>query len=154
MIGGGVAALRIDHLVVLDLIGDLTADAAERAERIDLLVRIGDAGLVVIEHHRRHQRAGWAGLHAFTAGDAGRFPHRIVEIEHDLGAVIAIGHADHVIDLDLAAGAHAQSALNAGVEIDAHGGLAGVPPPAPARPGAAFGHLPPFCPRPAFLIPG
>ena len=71
VIGRAVAAFGIDHLFVLDLIGDLTADAAERAERIDLLVRIGDAGLVVIEHHRGHQRPGRTGLHAFAAGDAG-----------------------------------------------------------------------------------
>ena len=84
VIGRAVAALGIDHLVVLDLVGDLAADAAIRAQRIDFLVRIGDACLLVIEHHSRHQRAGRTGLHAFAASDAGRFPHRIVEIEHDL----------------------------------------------------------------------
>ncbi len=31
VIGRAVAAFRVDHLLVLDLIGDLTADAAERA---------------------------------------------------------------------------------------------------------------------------
>ena len=36
VVGRAVAALGIDHLLVLDLIGDLAADAAERAERIDL----------------------------------------------------------------------------------------------------------------------
>ena len=126
VIGRAVAAFGVDHLLVLDLIGDLAADAAERAQRIDLLVGIDGAGLVLIQHHRRHQRAGRAGLHAFAAGDAGRFPHRIVEIEHDLGIVVAIGHADHVVDLDLAAGAHAQAALDAGIEIDAHGRMAGI----------------------------
>ena len=35
----------------------------------------------------------------------------------------AIGHADHVIQLHLAAGAHAQSAVDAGVEIDRNGGV-------------------------------
>ena len=66
-----VAAFGIDDLLVLDLIGDLTADAAERAQRVHLLVGIGDAGLVLVQHHRRHQGAGRAGLHAFAAGDAG-----------------------------------------------------------------------------------
>src|SRR5262249_5037027 len=35
-------------------------------------------------------------------------------------------HADHVVDLDLAAGADAQIALDAGVEIDRHGDVAAV----------------------------
>ncbi len=83
VIGRAVAALGIDDLLVLDLIGDLAADAAERAQRVHLLVGVCDARLVLVEHHRRHQRAGRTGLHAFAAGDAGRLAHRIVEIEHD-----------------------------------------------------------------------
>ncbi len=150
VIGRAIAALGVDHFFVLDLIGDLAADATERAQRVDLSVRIGDAGLVLIEHHGRHQRAGRAGLHAFAAGNAGRFPHRIVEIEHDLGAVIAIGHADHVIDLDLTASAHAQSALDAGVEIDAHRRMAGVAMPALGGRKTAFGDLDLFGPVPEF----
>jgi len=71
VIGGSVAALGIDDLLVLDLIGDLTADAAERAQRVHLPVRIGDAGLVFIEHHGWHQRASRTGLHTFAAGHAG-----------------------------------------------------------------------------------
>jgi hypothetical protein len=108
--------------------------------------------VVLIEHHGGHQRAGRTGLHAFAAGDAGRFPHRIVEIEHDLGVVIAIGHADHVIDLDLAAGAHAQPALDTGIEIDAHRGMAGVAVPALGRRETAFGDLDLFGPVPEFRI--
>jgi hypothetical protein len=141
VIGGPVAALGIDDLLVLDLIGDLAAHAAKRTQRIDLPVGVGHAGLLFIKHHGRHQRAGRAGLHAFTAGDAGRFTHRIVEVEHDLGLVTAIGHADHVIDLDLAAGTHAQAALDAGVEIDAHGRMAGVALPALGRGEAALCNL-------------
>ena len=152
VIGRAVAALGVDHLLVLDLIGDLAADAAIRAQRVDLAVGIGDAGLVLIEHHRGHQRAGRAGLHAFAAGHAGRFPHRIVEVEHDLGAVIAIGHADDVVDLHLAAGAHAEAALDAGVEIDAHGRMAGVALPALGGREAAFGHPDLFRPVPEFRI--
>ncbi len=152
VIGRAVAALGVDHLLVLDLIGDLAADAAERAQRIHLPVGIGDAGLVLVEHHRRHQRAGRAGLHAFAAGHAGRFPHRIVEVEHDLGLVTAIGHADHVVDLDLAAGAHAQPALDAGIEIDAHRRMAGVGLPAFRGREPALGHLDLFGPVPEFRI--
>ena len=81
---------------------------------------------MVVDERRRHQRAGRAGLHAFAAGDAGRVPHRIVEVEHDLLGVAAAGHADDVVDLHLAAGADAQIALDAGVEIDRHRGVAAV----------------------------
>ena len=139
VIGRAVAAFGIDHLLVLDLVGHLAADAAERAERVDLPVGVGDAGLLVVEHHGRHQRAGRAGLHAFAAGDAGGLAHRIVEVEHDLRAMAAIGHADDVVDLDLAAGAHAEAALDAGVEIDAHRRMAGVGRPALGGGKAALG---------------
>src|SRR5437879_1233961 len=152
VVGRAVAALGVDDLLVLDLIGDLTADAAERAQRVDLLVGIGDAGLVLIQHYRRHQRAGRAGLHAFAAGDAGRFPHRIVEVEHDLGAGIAIGHADDIVDLHLAAGAHAEAALDAGIEIDAHGGMAAIALPALGGWETALRHLDLFGPVPELRI--
>ena len=152
VVGGSVAALGIDHLLVLDLIGDLTADAAERAQRVHLPVRIGDAGLVLVEHHGRHQRAGRTGLHAFAAGHTGRLAHRIVEIEHDLGLVTAIGHADHVVDLNLAAGAHAQAALDAGIEIDAHRRMAGIALPALGGRETAFGHFDLLGPVPEFRI--
>ena len=152
VVGRPVAALGVDDLVVLDLVGDLTADAAERTQRVDLPVGIGHAGLVRVEHHRRHQRAGRTGLHAFAAGDAGRFTHRIVEIEHDLGVVVAIGHPDYVIDLNLAAGAHAQAALDAGIEIDAHGGMAGIALPALGVRKAALGHPDLFGPVPELRI--
>src|SRR3981189_2085648 len=94
VVGRTVAAIGVNYLVVLDLIGDLAADAAERAQRVHLLVGIGDAGLVLVQHHRGHQRAGRAGLHAFAAGDAGRFTHGIVEVEHDFRPVTTISHAD------------------------------------------------------------
>ena len=54
VVGRPVAALGVDDLLVLDLIGDLAADAAERTQRVDLAVRIGDAGLV---RHRASPRA-------------------------------------------------------------------------------------------------
>ena len=39
VVGRAVAALGVDHLVILDLIGDLAADAAKRAERVRPSVR-------------------------------------------------------------------------------------------------------------------
>ena len=71
VIGRTVAAFGVDDLLVLDVEGHLAADAAIRTQRIDLAVWIGDAGLVLIEHHRRHQCAGRASLHAFAASHAG-----------------------------------------------------------------------------------
>src|SRR3984957_9693797 len=152
VIGRAVAAFGVDDLLVLDLISDLTADAAERAQRVDLPIRIGDPGLVLIEHHRGHQRTGRTSLHAFATGHTGRFPHRVVEIKHDLGVMIAIGHADHIIDLHFAAGAHAQATLDAGIEIDAHRRMAGVPLPAFCGRETAFGDLYLFGPVPEFRI--
>ena len=84
-----VLAADVDELVVLDLIGELAADAAIRAHAVDLAVGLAFVDVVVVDQRRRHQRAGRAGLHAFAAGDAGRGAHRIVEVEHDLFAVAA-----------------------------------------------------------------
>ena len=52
--------------------------------------------------------------------------HRVVEVEHDLLVMAAAGHADDVVDLHLAAGADAEIALDAGVEIDRHRHVAAV----------------------------
>ena len=115
-----VPARDVKQPVVLDVIGQLAPHPAIRAYAVDHAIGVADAPVVGIEKRCRHQRAGGTGLHAFAAGDAGRSPHRIVEVEHDLFGMAAAGHADHVVDLHLAAGADAQSAVNAGVEIDRH----------------------------------
>ena len=114
-------------LLVFDLERHLASHPAERADRGHLAVDVlAVAVLGVVEHGGFHQRAGRAGLDAFAAGDAGRGAHRIVEIEDDLGVEATLRHADHVVDLDLAAGAHAEVAVDAGVEIDAHRDVAVV----------------------------
>ena len=89
---------------------------------------VGEFGAHVlgVDQSRRHQRAGRTGLHAFAAGNAGGSAHRVVEVEDDLFAIAAAGHADDVVDLHFAAGADAQIALDAGVEIDRHGRMAAV----------------------------
>src|SRR5262249_54753849 len=84
------------------------------------------AHVALVDQRGRHQRAGRAGLHALAAGDAGGLPHRVVEVEHDLLGDAAAGHPDHIVDLHLATGAHAQIALDAGVEVDRHGRMAAV----------------------------
>ena len=127
LVGRAVAAVDVEDLVVLDVDLGLAADAAIGAERIDRLASSKSTRLPAgVEQARLHQRAGRAGLHALAAGDAGRAAHRVVEVEHDLRAVAAIGHADHVVDLHLAAGAHAEAAMDAGVEIDRHGRMRAV----------------------------
>src|SRR5205085_12514518 len=99
---GAVLALHIEDFVVLDVIGELAADAAVWTDRIDLL--LGSAGT---DCAGGHQCAGRTSLDAFTAGDAGGIAHRIVEIEYDLRVTAAEGVADYVVDLFFAAGAHA-----------------------------------------------
>ena len=47
--------------------------------------------------------------------------HGVVEVEHDRAVRAAQRVADDVVDLLLAAGAHAAVALDAGVEVDRHG---------------------------------
>ena len=121
-----VAAADVEELVVLDVVGELAADPAIGAHAVDRAVGEPDAHVRLVHQRRRHQRAGRTGLHAFAAGDAGRGAHRVVEVEHDLFAVAAEGHADHIVDLHLAAGADAEIALDAGVEIDRHRRMAAV----------------------------
>ena len=126
LVRGAVAAAHRDDPVVLDVVGDETADAAERADTVDAAVRRHREDVALVEHGGRHQRPGRAGLDALAAGNAGRGPHRVAEVEHDLLRVAAPRHADHVVDLHLAAGAHAETAMDAGVEVDGHGRMAAV----------------------------
>src|ERR1044072_7358726 len=115
-----------DDLVVLDLIGELAADAAIGADAVDFAVGLAGKEIVLVHHRRRHQRAGRAGLHALTARNARAVPHRVVEVEHDLFVVAAPRHADHVVDLHLAAGADAQVAPDTGAELNRHRDMAAV----------------------------
>ena len=108
------------------MVGDLAADAAIGADALDLAVDLGMADALLVDDRGRHQGAGRAGLDALAAGDAGAGAHRVVHVEHDLGVDVAERHADHVVDLDLAAGAHAQIAVDAGVEMDRHRRVARV----------------------------
>jgi hypothetical protein len=74
-----------------------------------------------VDNRLWHQRASWARLHAFAAGDAGRKAHRIIKVEHGFRVDSPKRHADDVIDLHFAASPHAKPAIDAGVEIDCHG---------------------------------
>ena len=116
LIGRTVPAFRIQDLVIADLEGQLTTNAAERTHTVNLAVdpRIADHGFL-------QQRARWAGLHTFTAANAGALPHGIIKIKDNLRAHSAAGHADHVIDLHIAAGTDAEITVDAGIQIDRHG---------------------------------
>ena len=127
LVGRAIDAVHPGDLVVLDLEGQLAADAAIGADGLDLAV-IGLAVAVLgrIHHGGGRQRAGGTGLHALAAGDTGGGAHGIVHVEDDLRVMPAPGHADHVVDLHLAAGADAEVAVDAGIQIDPHRHMAVV----------------------------
>jgi hypothetical protein len=115
VVRGTIAALGADDLVVRHVIGKQTTHAAVRTHGIDRLVRLDLVGFL-----RGRQRARGACLHAFTACDARRLAHRVIEVEHDLRVMAAVRVADHVVHLLFAAGAYTARALDAGVEIHRH----------------------------------
>src|SRR5262245_20282523 len=146
---GTIAAVDMQDFVVLDLVGDLATDAAIWADALDLAImpaRKHSGG--GIDQGRRHQRAGRASLDALPAGDASRAAHRVVHVEHDLLRVTAPGHADRVVDLHLTAGAHTEIAVDAGIQLHRHRGMAAVG--AGTRPlwEPALGHADPLGPAP------
>ena len=127
LVGRAVAALDEEDALVPDVVGELAAHAAVGAHRIHLALGAGRvAAAVRVDQAGRHQRARGAGLHALAAGHAAAVAHRVVEVEHDRRARAAVGEADDVVHLHLAAGAHAQAAGDAGVECDVDGGVGAV----------------------------
>src|SRR5262249_33160706 len=136
-VGWAIAAIDVEDLLVLDVDLGLAADAAVGAQRVDRARLVVDAPAGTIKQALLHQRAGWAHLHALTTGNAGRAAHAFVEVEHHLGTVAAVGHANDIIGLHLMAGAHAQAAVDARIEIDGDGGMRGVGRRAPILLGTA-----------------
>ncbi len=65
-------------------------------------------------------------MHAFTTRDTGGGAHWVIEIEGDFRGSTTAGHADDIVDLHFAAGTDAEVAMDAGVEVNAHGDVAGV----------------------------
>src|SRR5690606_12110668 len=117
-VGRTVTTVDIENPVAFDVHLGLAANTAVRTNRVDGFLLERNALARRIEQVGLHQRAGRAGLYALAARNAGRVPHALVEVEHRLGVEAAIGHADDIVHLHLAAGAHAQAALDARVEID------------------------------------
>ena len=121
LVGRAVLALDRDDLVVLDLIGELAADAAIRA---DASRRCGRA----CRDRRCCRRPCVDGISA-PVGQACTHSPQATQVEAPIGSsksntifsmMAAAGHADDVVDLHFAAGADAEIALDAGVEIDRH----------------------------------
>src|ERR1700726_140082 len=123
------------------MIAELAPDPAIGANAVHLAIRKGVPHIGFVDKARGHQRAGRARLYAFAAGDAGRSTHGIIEVEHDLLAVAAPGHSDHVVDLHLAASANTQIAMNAGVETYAQRGMAAIRRYRRPAGKPAYGHL-------------
>src|ERR1700678_2559645 len=115
-IRGSVLSLHIEDFVVLDVVRQLAADAAIRANRIDFLVHDDFANRA-----SGHQSSGGTCLDALPAGHASGITHRIVQIEYDLRVSTAESIADYVVDLLFPAGAHAAIALDTGVKMYRHG---------------------------------
>ena len=149
VVGRAVAALDEQDVVVLDVVGELAADAAIRADRLDLLV-----GHLQCHLARRHQRAGGAGLHALAAGHAGGLAHRVAHVEHDLLVSATEGQADHVVDLLVAAGTLAAGALDAGIEVDRDGGVREIGSGLRARLEARLAHVEPLRPFVELAVAG
>ena len=148
LVGRPVAPGYVADLVVLDVIGDLAADPAVRAYAVDSAVDLGMADAPLVDDRRRHQSAGRAGLHALAAGDAGARPHRVVHVEHDLRPDVAVRHADDVVDLDLAARADAEIAVDAGIQMHRHRRVAEVRRRRRALREARLAHVHPVRPLP------
>ena len=84
VVGGTIAAIGADDRAVLDVIGDLAANTAERTAALDLLVGEFGADTLGVQQAVFHQRAGGAGLDALAAAHTGAGAHGVVKVEDDL----------------------------------------------------------------------
>jgi hypothetical protein len=121
VVGRAVAAFHADDFFIAHVVGDEAAHAAERADRIDLAVHLLRADVRL----GLSAPVGQACTHSPQATQL-LARHGVVEVEDDLAVGAAQRVADHVVDLLFAAGAHAAVALDAGVQVHRHGGVAQV----------------------------
>src|SRR4051794_5393053 len=86
----------LHDLLVLDVQRERAADAAVRADRVDLplLLLVPAAGGAALVFAREHQRARRAHLDAVAAVDARRVGQRDVELGRDVGVEAAPGDGD------------------------------------------------------------
>ena len=118
MICGPIASFNVEQFIVLDIVGQLAPDPAVGTDRFNFSVRSNPA--LRSSDRGRKQGTGWAGLNAFAAGDTGAIAHWVVEIENDLRLRTPMRHPNHVIDLNVAACADTQCAVDAGIQVDRH----------------------------------
>src|SRR5882672_9850139 len=123
LVGVAVAAVDLHDAVVFHGHGRLTADAAERAQRVHHGVELLDCSFRrrLVQQRLLVQRSGRTRLDAFAASHARREPHRVVDVEYGHRVAAAEPHADDVVDLHLAARAYARAARDARVEIHGDG---------------------------------
>ena len=108
LICGAIDPFDIFNAIPFDLEADLTAHPAEGADAFDFMIKIfAVADLVFIGDGGRQECSCRAGLHAFTAGHTAAFTHWVCHIKGWIGIMTPARHADNVIDLNLAASAHA-----------------------------------------------
>ena len=112
---GTITPVGGDDFVVLDVIGDLTANATERATAINLFVRKFGAHTFGVEQTVFHQRTGRARLDTLAATDAGRITHVVIKVEDDLGVAAPARHADDVIHLNLTTGTNTKATVDASI---------------------------------------
>ena len=126
LVSGAVAPFHIGQGIVVNMVRQLAAHPAVGAHGIHLSLALRIALTCGIDHGGGHQRAGGARLHALAAAHAGALAHRIGKIKYHGGGSTPLRHADDIVTLHLAAGAHAQVAGNAGVQVNVHRRVAGI----------------------------
>ena len=127
LVGGTIDALNEFHFIVFNLQADLTTNTAKRANTFDFLIKIGAIpNLLLINNSRGHEGTRGAGLDAFTTGHTRAVAHWVSHIERWVGVMATSGHADHIIDLNFSARAHAQTTLNTSIKVDGHRNVAVV----------------------------
>src|SRR6516164_5711719 len=120
VIARAVAAFGPEDVVVLDVVGQRTTDAAVRADAVHQL-------RLRARHERQRQRlvgqrSGRARRRAFAARNASAGGHRLVEVEGDAGTVAFAGAADDLVGLHVVAGTDAAVAKDARLMIDGDDG--------------------------------
>ncbi len=103
--------------LAVDVVGQRAPDTAVGADALDR-VELGAGPDGHIVDRLVGERAGGAGGDTLAAGHARRRAHRVVEVEGDARRVTLAAAADHVVALDVVAGADAAVAEDAGVVVD------------------------------------
>ena len=118
VVGGAITAFHTDNLVVLHVVSQQAAHAAEGADRIHFFIHHLGTYLRL-----RHQGTRRASLHTFATSHARAIAHLVIQIKHDLAVCAAMGIANHIVHLFFAAGTHTAIALDTRIEVHRHRGV-------------------------------